>query len=87
MPPGGFGWVETQALSLDAVCAASEQRRTPLPHPKRYRPRASGFYLIQRLSHRSSWHRWAPRRRKKDLGIPSGPAPQDPGVWPLFLGM
>lgn len=71
MPPRGFGWVETQALSLDAVCAASEQRRTPLPHPKRYRPRASGFYLIQRLSHRSSWHRWAPRRRKKDLGIPA----------------
>lgn len=68
---GGFGWVETQALSLDAVCTASEQRRTPLPHPKRYRPRASGFYLIQRLSHRSSWLRWAPRRRKKDLGIPA----------------
>lgn len=34
MPPAGLGWVGIHAPSLDAGFAASELRRTPLPHPE-----------------------------------------------------
>lgn len=81
---GRLGWVGTQAPSLDARCAASELRRTPLPHPREYRPHASGFYLIQRLSRRRSWRLWAPRQRKKDLGVRAqrpGTQASDPYSW------